>query len=98
MKHFVVEIIYKVPIETIEELTPSHREYLQTGYQKGLLLVSGPQIPRTGGILIARAETLEEIIEFTQNDPYSKNNAAEYKIIEFQPKSRQKFLNEWLAE
>lgn len=98
MKHFVIEIIYKVPLEKIEELTDAHREYLQTGYKIGLLLVSGPQVPRTGGILIARANSVDEIIQFTKNDPYAINKAAEYRIIEFNPKSRQSFLNDWFLE
>jgi uncharacterized protein YciI len=96
MKHFVVEIIYTVPIEKIEELTPIHREFLQTGYLNGILLISGPKVPRTGGIVIARGNSLEEVSDFFKNDPYSLNNAAKYHLTEFNAKSHQPFLKEWL--
>ena len=96
MKHFVVEIIYKAPIEKITELRPVHREFLQTGYEKGMLLFSGPQTPQIGGIVVARAQSMEEIAEFFSNDPYSKANAAHYQFIEFNPVSRQEFLNDWI--
>ena len=96
MKHFVVEIIYKAPIEKITELRPIHREFLQKGYESGRLLVSGPQTPQIGGIVIARGESMEEIAEYFSNDPYSKANAAHYQFIEFTPVSRQEFLNDWL--
>ena len=97
MRHFVVEIIYTAPIEKIEELTPIHREFLQTGYKNGILLVSGPKVPRTGGIVIARGNSMEEVSEFFKNDPYALNNAAEYQFIEFNAKSHQAFLKDWLV-
>ncbi|KAF0143017.1 MAG: hypothetical protein FD122_283 [Stygiobacter sp.] len=96
MRHFVVEIIYKSPIEKIEELTPIHREFLQTGYKAGMLLVSGPKVPRTGGIVIAKANSMEEIAEFFKNDPYALNDAADYSFIEFNPKSHQEILKGWV--
>lgn len=96
MRHFVVEIIYKAQIEKIEELTPIHREFLQTGYEAGMLLVSGPKVPRTGGIVIAKANSMEELAEFFKKDPYALNDAADYSFIEFNPKSHQEILNDWL--
>ena len=63
MKHFVVEIIYKAPIDKIEEVLEKHREFLDEGYKKGMLLMSGPQVPRIGGIVIARAESMESLAE-----------------------------------
>lgn len=96
MKHFVVEINYTVPLEIIESLTESHREYLQLGYKQGLLLVSGPKVPRTGGVVIAKAESLEIIEQFFSKDPYAVNNAAGYRFIEFHPKSRHEFLADWI--
>lgn len=96
MGRYVVEITYKTPIEKIEELTPIHREFLQTGYKAGMLLVSGPKVPRTGGIVIAKAISMEEITDFFKNDPYALNNAADYSFIEFNPKSYQEILKGWL--
>ena len=96
MRHFVVEIIYKAPIEKIEELTPIHSEFLQTGYKSGMLLVSGPKVPRTGGIVIAKASSMEELAEFFKNDPYSLNDVADYSFIEFNAKSHQEILKDWL--
>ena len=55
MKHFIVEITYKVSFEEMQKVLPAHRIYLDEGYEKGILLMSGPQNPKTGGIVIARA-------------------------------------------
>ncbi len=61
MKHFVISVTYTAPIEKIEEIRPSHRSFLQIGYDIGFILCSGPRNPMTGGIIIARAESKEEI-------------------------------------
>ena len=98
MKHFIVEIIYKAPIEEIERTRPEHREFLKKGYENKILLVSGPQVPRIGGIVIARSESMEKIAEFFNDDPYSLKGFAEYRFIEFNPVSRQEFLNDWIDE
>ncbi len=97
MKHYLILITYKVELPIIDSLLAQHREFLQTGYDKSLLLMSGPENPRTGGVVIAKANSLEEIKSFFANDPYYKNNAAEYDFREFNPVKYQKILADWIA-
>jgi uncharacterized protein YciI len=97
MKHFVVEITYRVPAEELGEATAQHREYLQAGYQAGTLLFSGPQVPRTGGIVVARAETAEEIESFFGRDPYRVRGLADYRFVEFNPVFAQAFMKSWVS-
>ncbi len=96
MKHFIVEIVYKAPIEKINEVRDRHRAFLEKGYEQGLILMSGPQIPRIGGMIIARAGSMEEIVEFLSKDPYQMEKAAEYKFIEFTPVHYQDIIKEWI--
>ncbi|MBZ0198965.1 MAG: YciI family protein [Ignavibacteriaceae bacterium] len=98
MKHFIVLINYIAPLEQIEATTPVHREFLKHGYEKGFLLFSGPRVPRTGGLVCAKGETLEEVDSFFMNDPYRKNNLADYEFIQFRPLNKQQFLTGWLEE
>ncbi|MFA6596144.1 MAG: YciI family protein [Ignavibacteriaceae bacterium] len=97
MKHFLILITYKVDLAIIDSLLGQHRAFLQTGYDKNLLLMSGPENPRSGGIVIAKANSLEEIKNFFQNDPYYKNNAAGYEYREFNPVKFQPVLTDWIA-
>jgi uncharacterized protein YciI len=96
MKHFVIEIVYKASIKKIEEVLADHRNFLQKGYENGMLLMSGPQLPRIGGVVIARANSMEEIAEFFSNDPYNINGLAHYQYIEFNPVKRQEFMEDWI--
>lgn len=96
MKHFIIEITFKVPIENFPEIVTEHRAFLQTGYEAGLLLCSGPKEPRVGGMVVARAESLEILTDFFLNDPYKNNDVAEYRFIEFNPIKYQGFLQNWI--
>lgn len=97
MKHFIITIKYTASPDIISEILPEHRKFLQTGYDSGLLLFSGPMNPKTGGIVAARSESLEEIDFFFANDPYLLNKVADYSYIEFEPVKSQEFLKEWIA-
>lgn len=96
MKHFIVEIIYKAPIDKINEVRDRHRAFLEIGYSKGIILMSGPQVPRTGGIIVARADSMEDLSEFLSDDPYRKEGVADYEFIEFTPVHHQDFMKEWI--
>lgn len=98
MPHFVIEITYKRPYEEIAPVVPEHRAFLQQGYDQGLLLMSGPMNPRTGGIVIARADALENLQAFFSRDPYAQRGFADYRFIEFEPVKYQPFLASWIQE
>jgi uncharacterized protein YciI len=98
MKHFIIEIDYKVPIETITDILVEHRAFLQIGYDKGMLLCSGPKEPRTGGMVVARSNNLEEVKKYFSQDPYALHKVAEHRFIEFNPVKFQSFLSEWIGE
>jgi uncharacterized protein YciI len=97
MKHFIIIIHYIESVERINEIRPRHREFLDKGYNDGIVLYSGPQVPRTGGLIAARGKTEEEVKAFFRNDPYQKEKAAEYQFIEFEPVHYQQFLKDWVG-
>jgi uncharacterized protein YciI len=97
MKHFIVEIDYLVPLARIQESVPAHRAYLQLGYDAGLLLCSGPKLPATGGFMLARAESLEQLQAFFLDDPFSREQLARFAFSEFQPVKRQPWAEDWFA-
>jgi uncharacterized protein YciI len=96
MKHCIVEITYTAPMDTIDAVLPEHRTYLQHGYDAGMLLCSGPMTPRTGGVVVARAASIDDIKKFFEKDPYRVHGAATYRFIEFSPVKHQAFLREWV--
>ncbi len=96
MKHFIVELTYVAPMAKIDEILPSHRAFLQEYYDKGVLLLSGPQNPRVGGIVVARAESLEAVKEIFSHDPYLVQKAADYRFVEFNPVKFNPIVENWV--
>lgn len=96
MKFFIIEVTYTAPLTAIEEALPRHRAFLQTGYDAGNLLVSGPQNPRTGGVIVGKFTSLDEAHAFFAQDPYQQEQLASYRYIEFNPVKRASFLDDWI--
>ncbi len=94
-KHFVIESTYLVPLERIDDKLAAHRAHLETGFQRGLLLASGPQVPRSGGMILARAADRAEIDAFLAADPFLQAGYSRYRVLEFQPVKRQASTDSW---
>lgn len=93
---FVCMVDYLQPYEKVQEMLASHREYLKKGYEKGILLASGPRNPKDGGIIIGRFRDKSEAITFSKQDPFCLNNLAQYRIFEFEPVLHSEILTSFL--
>lgn len=98
MKHFIVTIHYDVSLDLIDSVVQDHRTFLQKGYDAGLILMSGPQNPRTAGIVICRAPDQKVVESFFELDPYNLNRFVHYEIIEFMPVKHQPIIKDWVID
>ena len=85
---FIVELTYKVPLEQIDALMRPHVAFLKKYYASGNFLISGRQIPRTGGIIVAVAASREQIETIIAEDPFCRHGLADVRIIEFRASQR----------
>ncbi|KTC64661.1 YCII domain-containing protein (plasmid) [Legionella adelaidensis] len=91
---FVVQLTYKAPLKEVDKYLQAHREFLDYYYKQGVLLVSGPMKPRTGGIIIAITKDRAYLESILQKDPYHLAEIADYQIIEFSPVKHREELKE----
>ncbi|WP_377704011.1 YciI family protein [Pseudoduganella sp. UC29_71] len=82
---FIITLTYLKPAEEIDALLAAHREYLREQYDNGMFLMSGRMVPRTGGIIIATADSRADIEAVIELDPFNEAGAASYAITEFVP-------------
>jgi uncharacterized protein YciI len=82
---FVISLEYKVSIDDVERHLPGHIEFLGRGYEDGVFIASGRKVPRTGGVIIAAADSKVSLEELIRKDPFIVNGVAEYSITEFVP-------------
>ena len=85
---FVIELTYKAPLTKIDARMKAHVAFLNKYYQSGTFLVSGRQIPRTGGIILAVGESRDQIEAIMREDPFCQDGLAEVRVIEFRASQR----------
>ncbi|MGI4851180.1 MAG: YciI family protein [Janthinobacterium lividum] len=82
---FIVLLHYIQPLTVIEHHIEEHRRFLDRQYVAGHFLMSGPQIPRTGGVILVKDLTREALDEVLKEDPFWREGIATYQVIEFTP-------------
>ena len=98
MKHFILEGEHLAPFSTFAHLQPRHHAFLQSGYDHGHFLFSGPQIPPHGGFLAARAESREVLDALLAEEPFVKAGKMRFKrAVEFDPVQHQPLVKPWFA-
>jgi uncharacterized protein YciI len=85
---FVIELTYKAPLREIDAHMAAHVAFLKRYYASGNFLVSGRQIPRTGGIILAVGESRGQIEAMMKEDPFCQHGFADVRIVEFRASQR----------
>jgi uncharacterized protein YciI len=80
---FIITIRYLAPQQEIDAALPAHEKFLQTHYRKRQFLLSGPQVPPTGSIIIAKAKNRQAATRLMNQDPLIKKKLATFDLAEF---------------
>lgn len=85
----LVIIRYRRPFEEIAPHVEEHRAYLRDLKTQGVLLVSGPFDPRSGGGIILRIPDGEDmgaaLDRIREGDPFSRLSLAQYEMLPWNP-------------
>lgn len=77
----VVTLTYVAPIAEVDAQMTAHVAWLETGLAKGVLLLAGRQVPRTGGVLLCRGHRAE-VEAFAATDPFVTSGVATASVTE----------------
>ena len=80
---YLILLNYVRPPEEVAEHVEEHHAYLRRAYASGRFIVSGPRVPATGGVILARAASEEDAHAMIRDDPFSQRGIAEYQLIAF---------------
>jgi uncharacterized protein YciI len=81
---YIISLSYQGQLDAIDAALPAHAEWLRDGYARGLFLMSGRKVPRTGGMIFAIGQR-DEIERKLESDPFKLAGLATYEITEFAP-------------
>jgi uncharacterized protein YciI len=94
---FVIELLYKAPLDEIDAAMPAHMAFLRKHYAAGTFVMSGRKIPRDGGIILAVGDSRAQIEEIMREDPFCARGLADARVIEFRASQRADDLDARLA-
>ena len=79
---FKAILTYNRPLEEVDRYRQAHRDYLSEHYAAGDFIMSGPQTPRVGGVIVMRAENRSAEETFIAQDTFKANGIVDYQIVE----------------
>ena len=82
---FIIDLEYQRPMEAVEQWLEEHKAFLKQQYANGVFLMSGRKQPRTGGVILAQADTRAHLEALIQQDPFYREGVARFTITEFLP-------------
>lgn len=82
---YLLILSYKRGLDVVEKHLDKHKDYLDKYYRLGYFIASGRRKPRVGGVIICRADNIEEVRTLISEDPFYENEIADYEVIEFEP-------------
>ena len=82
---FIIILKYKKPLEFVDQYVKIHRAFLDQCYKNNYFVASGPQNPRTGGVIISHLKDRERLEKILKDDPFYTYEIADYELIEFNP-------------
>ena len=81
---YLVDMVFNDMDKITTALTGAHKLYLEQEYQSGKLMFGGRKVPRTGGLLISRHTSEDELKQVLDLDPFVRSGAVNYSITEFE--------------
>lgn len=80
---FIAVTTYTTPLPPDDPDLPAHGAYLDECYRRGQLVASGPQDPRTGGVLVLRGTDRARAEAVLAGDPLVRAGRVTYRLIAF---------------
>jgi uncharacterized protein YciI len=80
---FVVLLTYVKPLPEVDQHMRAHMKFLREQYAARTFIASGRQVPRTGGVILARSPSKAALVELMQRDPFVQSGVATLELIEF---------------
>jgi uncharacterized protein YciI len=83
MKYFAV-FLPMLDQEQSQLYRERHLAYLEEQHAKGRIFANGRFADGWGGMVIYKAESIEEVREWAENDPFVEHQARTYEIHEWE--------------
>jgi uncharacterized protein YciI len=80
---FLLMARYTKPIEEVDALLEEHKAWIGRNADK--ILLTAREEPLIGGLILARADSVDEIWDMIRDDPFHAAGMSEYEVREYRP-------------
>ena len=94
---FIISLSYIAPLSQVDNYINEHIEFLNKQYILGNFYLSGKKVPRSGGVILAKSNSIDALMEIIELDPFKRENLASYEVTKIIPTKASKEL-EFLIE
>lgn len=95
---FALIVDYVAPLPEVDALLEDHVRFLERFYAEGTFLMSGRQVPREGGFILAACEDRSSMEAVVAQDPFVRGGVAEYRVVQVQPTKAARLVQPVLDE
>lgn len=82
---FALLATYLKPAEEVDRHLEAHKAWIMRNTEAGRILLTARQVPLTGGLILARGASADEMWEMIREDPFVVAGCSEYEVREYQP-------------
>lgn len=79
---FILTLSYIAPLDEVDRVRDEHMQWIAAQYDAQRFILSGPKVPRTGGVILARAMPRDELDDIIASDPFTREGVAAYDVVE----------------
>ena len=79
---FLIKLTYKTSLSHIDRYIAEHHRVIKKHMERNLILLSGPEEPRTGGMILFTGNKAQ-VWQMIRQDPFYTHRLASYQIIEW---------------
>lgn len=79
---FIIQLNFSSNKPQAGQFMQGHKEWLQSGFDEGIFLLSGSIKPNTGGCILASNTSHEELLARVNKDPFVIENIVQASIME----------------
>ena len=82
---YLVLLTYLVEESKILPLRQQHYAFVDRYFESGVFLLGGRRVPATGGFILARGVSEEQLMSIMAEDPYLAAGLVEHSLIALEP-------------
>ena len=98
MRYFIVQGKIKNQDKMNDSIMKEHMAYTQKAMNSGLILMSGLKSDMSGGIFVIKADSVEKINDYLNNEPFKVYGIQDYKVTEFDAHYFNESPSEWFKK